>query len=195
MKSFIAATFVAAAAAQAGTTEPLRFTGLAQGPSGTLLNAGVINANGGSFWIGKDTVTSVPANTDSHSVIGQSNTKNGNTTIFTYLNSQSTFNLDVVVPRGQAVFVSLPGGKLKFTKGNHAAAGRSLTHGFANVYDATLKFEGKGWLGCGNDATGYEIFAASRAPANKAGCQRFSWKLKQVDAVVDGGPSQAYQYV
>lgn len=199
MKSAFAVAFAAVAAAlpapQAGTTTPLRLGGMAL-RSASPIHFGSINANGGSFYIGRNTSTYCPEDSAASDACATANT---NQTIFNYLNGQGTLSLDTIVPGGQQVYVTAgddtyDAGRLAFTPAHSAATdGPAVYEGFVNVYDARLQFEGNDWLACPvpHEEGAYSVWAASRA--NLTGienCLGFTFKLTQYD---DSTPA-AWQY-
>ena len=107
MYSTLAVAFAALAAAaplesrQAGTTEPLRFGGLAL-RSASPIHLSPINANGLRFVIGKNTTTYTPEGVEGLDPANY----NTNQTIFTYLNGAGTLGLSTGVPGGQQVYVT-----------------------------------------------------------------------------------------
>ena len=194
MKSFIAASALAALAAasplpQAGTTEPLRFGGMAL-RSASPIHFGQINANSGAFYIGKNTTTYCPE--DSPATCETCKTVNTNQTIFSYLNGQGRLALDTIVPGGQQVYVTQGddatgqlAGQLKFTPAHSVAtSGPALYDGFSIVYDGRFQFEGQDWLACpiDNFNSGYGIWSQARVAGSNAGeeCLGFIWRVVQV---------------
>lgn len=200
MKSAIAIAFAAIVAAaptpQAGTTEPLRFSGLSL-RSASPIHFGQINANGLAFWVHKNTTTYCPK----ESVGELCDSSNTNTTVFSYLNGAGTLGLSTEVPGGQQVYVTEGSdgqlaGQLKFTQAHSVAtSGPALYKGFSIVADATLQFEGKGWLACplGEGTSAYGIWAESRVAGQNAGsqCLGFNWRVVQLDEKTP----DAWQYV
>lgn len=200
--TFAAAAFATLAAAlpapQAGTTEPLRFSGMAL-RSASPIHFGQINANSQAFYIGKNTTTYCPEDSAASDACATANT---NQTIFSYLNGAGTLSLSTIVPGGQQVYVTEGdettgqlAGQLKFTQAHSAAtSGPALYDGFSIVYDARFQFEGKDWFACPIDDfnSGYGIWAESRVAGSNAGegCLGFTWRVVQVD---DSTPS-AWQY-
>ncbi|KAK4626748.1 hypothetical protein CLAFUW4_05116 [Fulvia fulva] len=195
MKSFIAAASLAALAAaspvpQAGTTEPLRFGGLAL-RSASPIHFGSINANSGALYIGKNTTTYCPEDSVAGST-GACTSANTNQTIFSYLNGQGTLSLSTMVPGGQQVYVTVGdeatgqlAGQLKFTPAHSAmTSGPALTEGFAIAYDAKFQFEGQDWFACPVDEfnSGYGIWSVARVGGSNAGegCLGFTWRVVQV---------------
>jgi hypothetical protein len=182
MKSVCAALFAATVAAlpapQSGSaSSPIRFGGLAL-RSASPIHFGSINANGGDFWIGKDTVTYTPANVGTP--------QNTNYTIFSYISDRPQLSLSTTVPGGQQVYVTegdadncIEAGALKFTQPHSVATeGTPVYEGFTIAGSNNLKFEGKDWLACLEDGstTAYQVFAESRYTGDKASCLGFTWQ-------------------
>lgn len=89
-------------ARQAGTSEPLRFQGLALA-QGTPIDSQTLNANDGKFSIGRATTTSGP---EAGSGVDPSKF-NTDQTIFAYLNGLSKLSLSsTAFPGGQQVYVT-----------------------------------------------------------------------------------------
>lgn len=188
---------MAVAIPQVGTTEPLRFGGLALA-TGTAIHLSPLAANGLKFYIGKNTTTYCPE--DSAANCAGVNT---NQTVFSYLNGAGTVSLDTTVPGGQQVYVTEGddtigqlAGELKFTQAHSAAtSGPALYDGFANFYDGIFKFEEKDWYACEIDEfnSGYGIWSQARLEGSNAGegCIAFQWKVVQLD---DSTPT-AWQYI
>lgn len=195
----IAAVFAVAVAAQEqGSVEtPILYAGTTQG-SAAGLEEGVINANGNAFWIGKPTTTACQKDADPLSAICDSNTKNKNTTIFSFVKGEKKLSLSVNIKGGQAVYVDPEDGHLAFTKGGDFGEypDGAVSEGFARLRETRLMFENKDWVAC-PDATGaeevYQVYALSRN--GKTGCSGFSFILSEQKAPSDGGPSTAYVYV
>ncbi|KAK4496795.1 hypothetical protein PRZ48_012779 [Zasmidium cellare] len=195
----LAATAAALPAPQAGTTEPLRFSGMAL-RSASPIHFGSINANSQAFYIGKNTTTYCPTDSAASTACDTANT---NQTIFAYLNGAGKLSLDTIVPGGQQVYVTEGdeatgqlAGQLKFTQAHSAAtSGPALYDGFSIVYDARFQFEGNDWLACPVDDfnSGYGIWAASRVEGSNAGegCLGFTWRVVQVGDET----ATAWQYV
>ncbi|CZT24598.1 uncharacterized protein RCC_10323 [Ramularia collo-cygni] len=179
MKSFIAATFVAAVAAlpapQVATTEQSSFGGLAL-RSASPIHFGSINANGLGFWIHKNTSTYTEAGT----IAEPTNPY----TSFTLNSEVGTLGLDTVVPGGQQVYVDYsPDGQaaLKFTQIHSVNTGSNgVVTGFS-IVDENLLFEGAGFVACPEEDA-YKIYAASRG-TNDA-CLGFSFRT------VSGGETE-----
>ncbi|KAL8976835.1 MAG: hypothetical protein Q9205_007240, partial [Flavoplaca limonia] len=89
---------------------PLRFGAIAA-RSASPIHLQTINANGQSFWIGKETATYCPLDP-------QSQCPPGNQTVFSAGNGGAS--LDVVVPGGQSIYVA-PNGKLSYTIAHSAS--------------------------------------------------------------------------
>lgn len=193
-----AASAMAAALPQAGTTTPLRFGGLAL-HSASAIHLSPIVANGLKFWTGglKNTTTYCPegaVDCDGFQT---------NQTIFNYLNGAGGLSLDTNVPGGQSVYVTAGNetagqlaGELKFTQAHSAAtSGPAIYKGFSIVYDAKFQFEGKDWFACPVDEfnTGYSIWSEARLEGSHAGegCIGFTWRVVQVGDET----SKAWQYV
>lgn len=189
MKSFIAATFIAAVAAQNAcaapeTTEPKPFGGLAL-RSASPIHFLSINANGLNFWINKNTSTYTPENTITPP-------KDPATAFF--LNSEvGTISLDTTVPGGQQVYVDASAegnGALKFTQAHSASTGSSgVATGFS-IVDENLEFEGTSFVAC-PEGEAYKIYAASRASSTADDCLGFSFRTSQYTTTE---PEAVWQY-
>lgn len=186
MKSFIAATFIAAVAAlpastscapasvptTAPTTEPTEFGGLAL-RSASPIHFGEINANGGSFWINKNTTVYTPENT----IPAPKNPY----TAFVHSNSTGGLGLKTVVPGGQQVYVdAAANGELKFTQAHSANTGTNGTTTGFTVSGERLLFENESFYACplgAENGSAYGIYAVSRVEGSNAGasCLGFSF--------------------
>ncbi|KAF2206205.1 hypothetical protein CERZMDRAFT_103662 [Cercospora zeae-maydis SCOH1-5] len=194
------ATLAAAAPAPqacSNAQDPLRVLGTGSSP-GSQIDGQTINADLGTFTIGGRPSGILPA------PVGDKTEYNTNSTIFTYVNEQGELGLSVAVPGGQRVFVDSGddaegyyAGVLRYTEATtqKTTSGPPLYKGFTNVHDATLKFEGKDWIGCPVDSKGQvlAIYAASRISPKidqSAGCVDFQFKLNQEFV----GPKEAWAY-
>lgn len=192
-----ATSAMAVAIPQVGTTTPLRFGGLALA-TGTKVHLAPLAANNLKIYIGKNTTTYCPEDTEA-----DCDCANTNQTIFSYLNGNGGVSLDTQVEGGQRVYVTEGddsigqlAGELKFTQAHSGAtSGPALYDGFNNVYDGIFQFEGKDWFACPIDDfnSGYGIWSVARLEGSHAGesCIPFQWKVVQVD---DTTPT-AWQYV
>lgn len=187
---------MAAALPQAGIIPPLRFRGLAL-QCGTPIDLEPIAANGGKFWIGKNTTTFCPEvdNVDCNDL-------NTNQTIFNYVNGAGTLFLDAIVPGGQQAYITAgnetagqAAGELLFTPAHSAATqGPALLTGFVIAYEAKIQFEGQDWFACPVDewGTGYGIWSKARTEGSNAGaeCIEFIWRVTELDVNAE----KAWQY-
>jgi hypothetical protein len=221
MKSFVAAIFVAAAAAlpapqdastpsttssapSSGVSAPssaapanLVFTGLAL-RSASPIHFSSLNANGGSFWLGtgKNTTTSCPSSLGS--VCDGVTT---NRTLFSYTPGKTTLNLDTIVPGGQAVYVTagdesqgICGGALKFTPAHSVRTdGPPVYEGFTTAGESSpLQFEGKDWLACPEDEAATEY--GIFAASRVANPREECLGFTWLTATITGGVTGAWQY-
>ncbi|KAL3428177.1 IgE-binding protein [Phlyctema vagabunda] len=154
------AGLAAAAPAPAARQSSGSFSAIAT-RSGSPIHLSSIHANGGKFWIGKETASYCP--------VDPSSCPPGQDTAFSA--GAGGLALDVVVPGGQQAYVD-PTGALSFTQAHSAAIPEgSITTGFS--YNASTGANGLGSLTFGNATTGffacpsegnattYQIFAGS----------------------------------
>ncbi|KAG9231766.1 hypothetical protein BJ875DRAFT_382230 [Amylocarpus encephaloides] len=160
MKSVIAFTTILGAAVAQEIAPPAGSFVLGAWSPGSGLPGSKINANGGSFWLGKDPSSSCPA------VEGLDCTAfPGTRTVL--VGGNDTLSLDVAVPGGQQVYVG-PNGALGYTPphSSYMPTG-SVTTGFHRFRSQSggapvvMNFQGNSFLAC-PDATNsgvYQIFA------------------------------------
>ncbi|KAL8767756.1 MAG: hypothetical protein Q9209_005842 [Squamulea sp. 1 TL-2023] len=162
-----------------------------------------INANGQSFWIGKDTATYCPLQP-------QSQCPPGNETVFTA--SGGGAGLDTVVPGGQQVYVA-PNGKLSYTIAHSGyappgSAVKTFTATFPTSGDATLgsfSFHGLGgntFLACPSHKVDseegpfpYQVFVDVAALSDRdvpSGCKADCLGFGAVIAKYEGAPVWQY---
>ncbi|EME38472.1 hypothetical protein DOTSEDRAFT_75860 [Dothistroma septosporum NZE10] len=174
---------------QAGTSKPLRFSGMSLRTASPIHSAS-INANDGKFWIGKKTKTYCPKNNPA--VAGACKHANKDQTIFDYFNGKPTLSLGTSVPGGQQIYVNKDTGRLRFTAAHSTQMdGTPEQEGFTIVHGAKLQFKKEDWVACPGQMKGtYGVYAAKYKKSGRNGCLGFAWKVIQLD---DSVPS-AWQY-
>lgn len=181
-----------AAAMPAPRAEPTKFTGLAI-HSGSDIQYQSLNANGLSFWLGKNTTTYCPEQAGVSCPFDNSNPQ----TIFSRAPGSNSLALSTSVPGGQIVYIDGTGA-LKFTQAHSGNTGEGATLQGFSVDPATghVQFEGQDWYACpvGEEhAPGvYGIYAVSKITGTNAGagCTGFAFR-PQVAGDVEG----VWQYV
>ncbi|KAH0278253.1 hypothetical protein KCU81_g9373, partial [Aureobasidium melanogenum] len=147
--------------------------------SGSNIQYASVNANGGKFWLLKDSKTYCP------DVVGSACP---NTTSTQFVGGDNTLSLDTIVPGGQQVYVAVDG-TLRFTAPHSASTGAagSMVEGFSVAQNGEhIQFQGDDWLACPGDGD-YAIYAAAIAKDASA-CTGFAFRI------ADSNTPAAWEY-
>lgn len=173
-------------ASASATSTPSTFAGLAI-RSASDIHYLSVNANGQSFWLGKNTTTYCPASAGVPCPANDTTPQ----TVFASANS-GTASLDVTVPGGQQVYVSGTGA-LKFTAPHSANTGEGAVVDGFSVSDLHLQFQGQDWYACPDAEVDnvWGVYAASVYAGDDVDqCLGFAFRT------VDAGDAQAvWEYV
>lgn len=196
MKSSVSSVLALASAAAA-----FDFTGIAVHSGDFRVHQKSINANGGAFWIGKNTTTFCPDTIAKDNGCPKNPTGGEPFTVFTApAADQSPLFMDVEVPGGQESYIDPADGHWAFSIA-HSAPPADAIYGFqySNVttdnkdQQGELTLPGNGAIACPSDKPDeYQIFSNGfyKGKADKKDCIGLGISTLQYD-----GGFAAWQYI